>query len=106
MPFRAKIDPEGIYWGPEEVDALVADDIPAPDDAIRPGAYRWCPPDADNGVWHWAPLGSGEVRSAPGTPSIEQAFAALVDVIGVDRDLPPAVVAWRAEFAKSVDGRG
>ena len=63
MPFRAKLDHDDIYWGEsEEVAELAPSDPPVPDEAIRPGAYRWMAPDANHPQWRFAPLQPFEVK--------------------------------------------
>lgn len=99
---RAKLGEGGVYWGVEEVEALGAEDVEVPRDCdLRPGAYRW------NAVErHFDPLPAHQVRTQEEKPSLEQAVAELVDIVGRGAELTPRVKTWREEFAKTVDALG
>lgn len=105
MAFRAKLDFDQVYWGVEEVAQLAAGDVQVPADCdLRVGAYRW---DAKNA--RFEPLPPSQVKKAEGAPSLEQAFAALVDhVKQIDTagtvDLPASVQAWREHYNTTLDG--
>jgi len=103
MHQRAKIDHEGIYWGPEEVDELGPEDIAAPDEVIRPGAYRWTPADEVHPCGRWVALEPTQVRKNATAPSLEQAFAAYIGE-APDGTLPAATRAWLDAYKTTIDG--
>lgn len=102
MARRARLDRDLVYEGAEDVQALGEDDIPAPDECIRPGAYRWQPP-ADGEVGHWVPLEARQAKPALGAPSLEQAFYDLAK--SAEGTLPPRTAAWCAAFATTIEGK-
>lgn len=104
MALRAKLDLDMVYWGPEEVAALGPDDVPAPDDVIRPGAYRWTGPDANHPQWRWEPLPPTQVKKVESAPSLEQAFSELLEIGGVTPG--PRAKAWLDHYKTTVDSIG
>jgi hypothetical protein len=104
MAKRAKLDHDLVYWGPEDVEALGPDDIAAPDEAIRPGAYRWQPPQGGD-VGHWVPLEPKHVRKALTDITSERAlYEQLKHQHERDPSLvAPLAVAWAAQYERSWD---
>jgi len=94
--FRARLDHAGVFWGVEQVPALAPGDVPVPVDCdLRPGAYRW-----DAGTRRFEPLPRQRQCAAPAAPTLEEAFAALLE----HGPGHPTVLAWRGWFDNSVDG--
>lgn len=104
MAKRAKLDVDLVYWGPEDVDALGPDDIPAPDEAIRPGAYRWKPATGSD-VGHWVPLEPKLVRKVQTDISSERAlYEQLKHQHQRDPSLAsPLAVQWALQYERSWD---
>lgn len=97
MPKRAKLDHDLVYWGPEDVDEFAEGDIEAPDECIRPGAYRW-----NTEHLRWDPLEPTQVKLDASAPSLERAFYDLLTV-GPDA---PSVRAWGEAYRKTLEGAG
>lgn len=97
--FRAKLDHDGIYWGPELVDSIGADDVQVPGNCdLRLGAYRW---NADAKTFDALP--PSQVKKTETAPSIEEAFAELLHMTP---NLGPRAQAWLDAFNKSIDAQG
>ena len=99
-PYRLNLDHDRIFWGAHEIaeeDAREGDVLldHCPDNP--PGRYRW------DGAALVA-LPPSQVKSAPGAPSLEQAFHAIVASLEVaGHALPPAARAWYDDFKKTLD---
>lgn len=104
MAKRAKLDHDLVYWGPEDVEALGPDDIAAPDEAIRPGAYRWQPPKGGE-VGHWVPLEPKHVRKIQTDITSDRAlYAQLQHQHERDPSLvAPLAVEWALQYEVSFD---
>lgn len=100
MAHRARLDHDLIYWGVEEVPALAAGDVAVPADCdLKLGAYRWVPETPER-TGHFHPLPVAQQKSAPGAPTLEEAFAAFLT--GGAEAAP--VVAWLAAYNASMEG--
>ncbi len=101
--FRLTLDVDGVYWGAMEIaldDAkegdVVLDHIPD----NPPGKYRW---NRDTGALEILPVSLQKETST--APSLEQAFAALIDHVEKigSAELHAVVAAWRKWYASTVD---
>lgn len=113
MAFRARIDHDGVYWGPEEVAELGPDDVAAPDEAIHPGAYRWQPAvfagegaarrEVDCG--HWAPLEPKHVRKERIEITAERALYEQIRQLHMSNPLLVAGMAldWARQYETTWD---
>lgn len=108
--FVADLDANGVYWGVLEKhrEDLIASDVEVPRDCdLAPGQYRWnaspCDADGTPQPSRFDPLPREKRRSVPGAPSMELAFAQLVEAMG---DAAPAYVReWATWYRKTLDAR-
>lgn len=96
MPFKLNLDADGVFFGSTPIDpaAVQPGDVVldhAPDNP--PGCYRWMP-EANGVPAHLQPLPKEQQKTAPGAPTLEQAFADYL----TNGSTGARVSAWAAWF--------
>lgn len=103
--FKLKLDHDGVYWGAEaiaETDVKEGDVILDHEPDNAPGRYKW---NAEQKRLDALP--PTQIKTAPGAPTLDQAFHHLVESLKeAGHALPPTVHAWCEEFKKTIDEVG